>query len=343
MPLLDFAGSSDVSLRELDSRLKRIEAMLSQQSEDSGSGSVHIGFVVGYNPDALTIDIRSYDGELYKNVSLNPSVNDYELSARKYTVPALKSPCMYTVVSSQVIYLGSFFVPNAEGGLGEEPSLLDTLLPKGKDKNINDTTVSRIPHDAHEARDVIPGSSLDIGPSGSKIGFFDSTYFIKLSPIFYSLWSAINDTWETMCSIFRFRSPAVDVFVDVDKEQNTNVEINVRTKVSDRLKKIQPVKLKIGKDGGLIDMQIYGKPFIKVSPKREVILEVEQLKIKGKKVDLRGVDELIVNDPKNKKPGEGSKDEDKDEYKDTDKPEEEESVDIKPITDKTEEDVESEE
>ena len=303
MSLLDFASGGDVSRAELEGRIKVLEARLDSASR---YGSIQTGVVVGYNQNTLTIDIRSYEGDLYKNVSLNPTVNDYELSARKYTVPSIKSPCIFTEVGSQVIYLGSFFVANAEGSLESVDKPLDKLLDNDNTKNITEASISRIPHDAHEASDVTPGSSLDMGPSGSKIGFFDSTYFIKLSPIFYSLWTAINNTWSTACSIFRFRSPAVDILANVDKEQNTNVEINVRTKVSDTVKKVQPVRLKIGKDGDLIDITIYGKPFIHVSPDREVTVELKSIKIKGKKVDLREVDELITNDPKNKKPSGGA-------------------------------------
>lgn len=337
MSFLDFYNTG-ASVEELENRIQRLEAELEERSAESGSGNVHIGTVVDFNPNTLTVDIRSFNGELYKNVSLNPAVNDYELAARKYTIPALKSPCMYTVVSSQVIYLGSFFVPNANGGMEEkdteEKSLLDNLLMLSKEEeemNFDDNVISRLPFDCSEAPDILPGSSLEMGPSGSKIGFFDNTYFIKLSPIFYSMWSAINDTWETMCSIFRFRSPAVDVLVDVDKEQNTNVTITHRMKVSEREKKVQPLVIKVGKDGDLIDIKIYGKPFLHVTPDRKVELEVKELKIKGKKVDLRDVDELIVNDPKNKKPGdsaEGSTDSSKDDGKDED----EDKMELKPLT-----------
>ena len=358
MSFLDFYNTG-ASVEELENRIQRLEAELEERSAESGSGNVHIGTVVDFNPNTLTVDIRSFNGELYKNVSLNPAVNDYELAARKYTIPALKSPCMYTVVSSQVIYLGSFFVPNANGGVEEkdteEKSLLDNLLMLSKEEeemNFDDNVISRLPFDCSEAPDILPGSSLEMGPSGSKIGFFDNTYFIKLSPIFYSMWSAINDTWETMCSIFRFRSPAVDVLVDVDKEQNTNVTITHRMKVSEREKKVQPLVIKVGKDGDLIDIKIYGKPFLHVTPDRKVELEVKELKIKGKKVDLRDVDELIVNDPKNKKPGEtpgSSSDEDKDKSEedkdkseeDKDKSEEDadsETEDLKPISSKDLED-----
>lgn len=302
MSLLDFIGNNNSSLPDLNRRVKQMETKLERMSSEAGSGNVHIGFVVGYNPKALTIDIRSYDGELYKNVSLNPSVNDYELSARKYTIPALKSPCMYTVVSSQVIYIGSFFVQNAEGVIEEDTSLKNTILPSTKDINVNDTTVSRVPYDGHDVNDAIPGSSVDIGPSGSKIGFMDSIYYIKLSPIFYSIWTALNNTWDIMCSMVRFRSPVVDILTSIDKEQNTNIEINIRTRVSDRLKKIQPINLKIGKDGNLIGMKINGLPFIKVTPSRDVIIEMNSMKIKGKQLDLTDVNEVIMNDPANKKP-----------------------------------------
>ena len=337
MSFLDFY-STGASQEDLENRIQRLEAQLEEQSAASGSGNVHIGTVVDFNPNTLTIDIRSFSGELHKNVSLNPAVNDYELAARKYTIPALKSPCMYTVVSSQVIYLGSFFVPNANGGMEEkgtdEKSLLDNLLMMSKEEeemNFDDNVISRLPFDCSEAPDILPGSSLEMGPSGSKIGFFDNTYFIKLSPIFYSMWSAINDTWDTMCSIFNFRSPAVDVFVDVDKEQNTNVTITHRMKVSEREKKVQPLVIKVGKEGDLIDIKVYGKPFLHVTPDRKVELEVKELKIKGKKVDLRDVDELIVNDPKNKKPGdsaEGSTDSSKDDGKDED----EDKMELRPLT-----------
>jgi hypothetical protein len=127
---------------------------------------------------------------------------------------------------------------------------------------------------------------MQSGRSGSEISFRDMLFSIKMSKAFFSTWNSLNAIWDNMCNKFIFRSPGLDVKVDVADSQATDVSIQVRKGAGER-GGTPAIDLRLGNSANIINLKINGKDFLYVDGERNVTLKVNRMVIEAD-------DELIL-------------------------------------------------
>jgi hypothetical protein len=250
-------------------------------------GNVELGHVVAYDPATMTATIVSADGaSKYRNVGIMMQSCDYGSGSYQFNPPAVGSVCMFTQISGEVLIIGSYLPPNMAGEQ-DGKGFADTIGDKSTLPTTTNAVINRAPGDFPN-KSSLPGDWRMTGKSGSEISFMDMLFSVKMAPTFYSIWNLLNKFWDTVCNKFRFRSPACDVFVDVNDSQETDVNIVVRQTPSER-SGTPAINLKLGKEAGVVDLKINGQDFLKVDLNRNVTLEVNTMTVRGNLVTMEDV------------------------------------------------------
>ena len=103
-----------------------------------------------------------------------------------------------------------------------------------------------------------------------------------------SVWTLLNCIWENVCSIFRLRAGGVDVFCEVDGNNNTNTTINVRRTVSERENDMSVINLQMGQDAGIITLNINGNEFLHVDAERNTTITAKRVTLNGTQIIFNG-------------------------------------------------------
>lgn len=188
------------------------------------------------------------------------------------------TPCVFDIINGEVIVFGAYIPPN----LNPSPPLFGTNDQKNippKPEHTNSSYVSRVPDDFPKNTNL-PGDWMQTGPSGSEVSFRDILFNIRMTKSFYSIWNSLNSFWDNVCDKFKFRSPAAEVVVDVNENQETNVAIVVRKRAGER-GGTPAIELNLGNDANIIKMKVNGKDFLHVDGERNVVLYVKNLEVKA--------------------------------------------------------------
>ena len=205
---------------------------------------------------------------------------DVKNGAYTGTILPAGTPCVFDIINGEVIVFGAYLPPN----LNPSPTPQGTNDQKGlpsKPEPVNAPYISRVPDD-YPKNTNLPGDWSTSGPGGSEVALRGGMFSIKMTKAFFSVWNSLNSYWDTMCDKFSFRSPAADVFVDVNEAQETNVTISVRKGVAERKTGAIPaMELKLGKEANIIKMKINGKDFLEVDGERNVMMHVKNFEVKA--------------------------------------------------------------
>lgn len=241
-------------------------------------GKIERGIVLNYDPASMTATVASYNGaSMHKNVVCPFNRYDWFNGAFSITPPALNSPCLYTEIKGEYIILCTFPPVNVNA----KTNAAKISSPVG-------ATINRAPSQMRNAN-TLPGNPSATNAMGSEETFTDMMKRIIMAPgKLSSVWTLLNCIWENVCSIFRLRAGGVDVFCEVDGNNNTNTTINVRRTVSERENDMSVINLQMGQDAGIITLNINGNEFLHVDAERNTTITAKRVTLNGTQIIFNG-------------------------------------------------------
>lgn len=263
-------------------------------------GKISIGTIQEYDPHTMSAEIISVDGtEQYLNAAIMMSSYNPENGGGSFTPPVVGAPCVYTVESGEVIILGYYAPPNAEGPK-VKPSTQDLIGDQYETPGYGRTYMNRSSNDLPN-KTIMGGGFSHTTSGGNSFMFLDKMTSFSLSSVFYFVMNALNEFIDIMCSNLRLRTPIADVSVSTDaKSGDSNpgqVNIVVRQTNAERESGATPaINLVLGKDtgSGVINLKINGQPFLKVDLERNVTFDFKTMTMKGQVYDASGVTDDYV-------------------------------------------------
>lgn len=239
---------------------------------------MYIGTVNSYDPHTMTAEIISADGcQQYASAGIMMQSFDPN-GGGSFSAPVPGATCLYDIVMSEVIIVGYYAPPNADGGISTTNENDDTGNQNNTD-SISNTHINRngakLP-----TKSTFSGGSSTTTAGGIVTTIRDKMVGLSITPVFYIVMNALNEFLDIMATTFRFRSPAVDVKIDAGEKSGgsnpTQVNIVVRQSSAERADGAIPaINLVMGKDAGsgIINLRINNQDFLKVDLERNVVFD----------------------------------------------------------------------
>lgn len=224
------------------------------------SGVLNRGIITGYDPATLTATITPYNNSgIISDAACPVTRYDPASGAFSITPPNIGAPCVYMDAGGETYILGMFPPPNING------------MDNANVKSPLNASVNRTPTGMRN-NGTLPGNPSATNAMGSEESFTDMMKKIIMSPgKLSSIWTLLNCVWENVCSIFRLRAGGVDVFCEVDSNNNTNTTINVRRTVGER-QGTNVINLEMGQNAGIIRLNINGNEFLHIDADRNTTI-----------------------------------------------------------------------
>ena len=236
---------------------------------------MNIGYITEVDSQTGGLVITSSDGnQRYSDASMILQGADFGKGSYNCSTLSPGTPCIYEVIDGEAVVFGAYMPPNLSPTAAES-GFNDSL--KKAPEAVQTPYVNR-QQDDFPKNTQLPGDWMVSGSSGSEVSLRDMLFSVKMSKAFFSVWNSLNSIWDNACNKAKFRSPGVDVLVDVDEGQNTNLTIIVRKAAGER-EGTPAVELKIGKDANLIKMKVKGKDFLSVDDERNVLIQANNMEI----------------------------------------------------------------
>lgn len=240
------------------------------------NGTLGRATVVGYDSTTMTARISPYTGgSIIDNVVCPFTRNDPQSGAYSITPPSIGSQCLYTEILGEVIIIALF-----------PPANFNCITNKDRTSPLS-ATINRTPNDMLNVN-TTPGNTSNTNALGSEEAFTDMMKKIIMSPgKLSSVWNLLNCVWANICSIFRLQSGGVDVFCEVDSNNNTNTTINVRRTVGEK-ETGSVINLQLGQDAGIITLNINGEEYLHADAERNTTITAKRVVLNGTDIIFNG-------------------------------------------------------
>lgn len=231
------------------------------------------GIITSYDPTTLTATITPYNNSgTISNAACPVTRYDPMSGAFSITPPNIGTPCVFVEVGDNEAYILSMFPPPNINGMDNQNV-----------KSPLNATVNRTPTGMRN-NNTLPGNPSATNAMGSEETFTDMVKKIIMSPgKLSSIWNLLNCVWENVCSIFRLRAGGVDVFCEVDENNNTNTTINVRRTVSER-QGTNVINLEMGQSAGIITLNINGNEFLHIDADRNTTITAANVTLNARNI-----------------------------------------------------------
>ena len=236
--------------------------------------------IISYDPSTMTAVAMAIDGtsEWY-DCAIKMNSIDSGNGTYSFTPPSNGASCLVSVIGGdpivKLLYNGAQF----DGGK-TTPGYNDDTFGNDTSATKNTANINRAPGDAPN-RSTLPGDSVVTGPSGSKMGFYDKVWSVKMKDNFYQIMNLLNNFYDILCDRLRLRTPAIDLESSVDSSGNTIVNIVNRCNSKER-GDTPAVILNIGTipdTTTIIQLKINGQRFLNVDGERNVNLIFKSLNL----------------------------------------------------------------